>query len=55
MVLMIKKSETRDEQVKKRRLQQNFSGSKTDGSFTTAASNSFWGPLEKSPMAADLE
>ena len=26
----------------------------TDGSFTTAVSNSFLSPLEKNPIAADL-
>ena len=28
-------------------IQQNFNGSNTDVSFTTAVSNSFWSPLEK--------
>ena len=28
-------------------VQQTFSGSNTDGSFTTAVSNSFLSPLEK--------
>ena len=28
------------------RIQKNFNGSTTDGSFTTAGSNSFLGPLE---------
>ena len=30
-------------------IQWNFNGSNTDGSFTTAVSNSFLSPLEKSP------
>ena len=30
-------------------VQQNFSGSNTDGSFTTAVSNSISGPLGKIP------
>ena len=30
-------------------IQTNFNGSNTDGSFTTAVSNSFLSPLEKSP------
>ena len=29
--------------------QYNVSGSNTDGSFTTAVSNRFWSPLDKSP------
>ena len=29
-------------------IQYNFCGLNTDGSFTTAVSNSFWSPLEKS-------
>ena len=33
--------------------QQNFSGSNTDGSFTTAVSNSSSSPLEQNPIAAD--
>ena len=33
---------------------KNFSGSNTDGSFTTAVLNSFLSPLEKNPIAADL-
>ena len=35
-------------------LQQNFNGSNTDGSFTTAVSKSFSSLLEKNPIAADL-
>ena len=35
-------------------LQENCNDSNTDGSFTKAASNSFWSPLEQNPMAADL-
>ena len=35
-------------------VQRNFKGSNTDGSFTTAVSNSFLGPLEKNPIVADL-
>ena len=33
-----------------REVQQNFNGSNTDGSFTTAVSNTFLGPLEQSPQ-----
>ena len=36
------------------KLQWNFSGSNTDGSFTTAVSNSFLSPQEQNPIAADL-
>ena len=36
-------------------IQKNFDGSNTDGSFTTAVSNSFLSPLENFPLAADLE
>ena len=36
------------------KIQQNFSGSKTDGSFTTAVSNSFLTPLKKNPIAVDM-
>ena len=39
-------------QLKKNK--ENFNGSNTDGSFTTAVSNSFLSPLEKNPIAADL-
>ena len=35
-------------------IQKNFSGSKTDDSFTTAVSNSFLTLLEKNPIAADF-
>ena len=35
-------------------VQQNFNGSNTDGSFTTAVSNSFLSPQEKNLIAADL-
>ena len=35
-------------------IQKNFNGSNTDGSFTTAVSNSFLSSLEKMPIAADL-
>ena len=35
-------------------IQWNFSGSNTDGSFTTAVSKSFLGPLEKNHTAADF-
>ena len=35
-------------------IQQNFNGSNTDGSFTTAVSNSFLSPLERDPIAADI-
>ena len=35
-------------------VQSNFSGSNTDGSFTTAVSNSFLRPLEQNPIAANL-
>ena len=35
-------------------IQQNFDRSNTDGSFTTAVSNSFLSPLEKNLIAADL-
>ena len=31
-------------------IQLNFSGSNTDGSFTTAISNSFLSPLENNPQ-----
>ena len=31
------------------KIQLNFNGSNTDGSFTTAVSNSFLSPLEKNP------
>ena len=34
--------------------QKKFSGSNTDGSFTTAVSNSFLSPLEQEPIEADL-
>ena len=30
-------------------IQKNFNGSNTDGSFTTAVSNSFLSPAEKFP------
>ena len=36
-------------------IQYNFDGSKTDGSFTMAVSNTFWGPLEKNLIAADMD
>ena len=36
------------------KLQQTFSGSNTDCSFTMAISNSFLSPLEKNSIAADL-
>ena len=36
------------------KVQWNCSGSNTDGSFTTAVSNSFLSPLEKNPTIADL-
>ena len=36
-------------------IQYNFNGSNTDGSYTTAASNSFLSPLEQYPIDADLE
>ena len=32
-----------------RKMQLNFNGSNTDGSFTTAVSNSFLSPKEKIP------
>ena len=35
-------------------IQNTFSGSNTDGSFTTAVSISFLSLLEKNPKAADL-
>ena len=35
-------------------IQQNFGGSNTDGSFTTAVSKSFLSSLEKYTIAADL-
>ena len=35
-------------------IQQNFSGSNTDGSFTTAVSNPFLSPLEKNPITANV-
>ena len=36
------------------KIQYNFSGTNTDGSLTTAVSNSFLSPLEKNLIAADL-
>ena len=36
-------------------IQYNSGGSNIDGSFTTAISNSFFSPLEKKHVAADLE
>ena len=36
------------------KVQKNFNGSNTDGSFTTAVWSSFLSPLEKKPIAADL-
>ena len=36
-------------------IQYNFSGSSTDGSFTTVVSNSFLSPLVKNPISAYLE
>ena len=35
-------------------IQWNFSGSNTDGWFSTAVSNSFLSPLEENPKAANL-
>ena len=35
-------------------LQENFNGPNSDDSLTRAVSNSFWSPLEKNPIAADL-
>ena len=35
-------------------LQWTFSGTNTDGSFTTAVSNSYLSPLEQNLIAADL-
>ena len=40
--------------VCKFKIQKTFSGSNTDGLFTTAISNSFLSPLEKNLIAADL-
>ena len=43
------------QQLRDYQLQLNFSGLNTDGSFTTAVSNSFWSPLvKKKTLAADL-
>ena len=35
-------------------VQKNYNGSNTDGSFTTAVSNSFLSPLEKNHLDANL-
>ena len=49
--LVINLKETKEAKCKVR---WNFSGSNTDGSFISAVSNSFFSPLEKNPLAADL-
>ena len=41
-------------QILPKQLRKNFNGSNTDGSFTTAVSNSFLSPLAQNPIAADL-